>query len=754
MSFSPFVSAARGRLTAICLAGSRLIVDRRGSAITPEAKVHYMEIDIYQQCPCQNGKKIKFCCGKDVVDDLNQILQKNAAGQHDAAITKLESAMEKSGPRDCLLTLKTHILITTGKLAEARESNALYLQNNPGHPTGLQHQALIELGEGNLAPAISLLQDAMEALTGDTIPSSVANAFRIFAVGLATQGNVLSARAHVNFAGSLKPNDEQLKQILFETYRIPELPMVLKRSYVLLPAADDQKDEEWAQKYQSIFRVMERGQFRKALKGLRKIDQMAPGRPEIEWGLALLHSILHNRDEMAAAWHRYAANELVDHWDRVEAEALAQLLEVESAAGTAEIVRLTFDVDRMDEAAEVAVNSDRLIESPHIAQDVFGEGPAPRAAYFFLDKPEVADAESLTPENVPCVVGEVMFYGKQTDREARIECVAPRNGSIEAVKSTVTEMFGEFITAAPTESVLGAADLAGLALTWNWHLPKAVNRKQHSEMVEAYRRKSVLEEWSHLKFAMLDGKSPREAAGDASLKVALDALLLNLEQSADSQIAGKPITQTLREELDITRLPEVPGESVEDNVNPISPIRQQYLNFETLTDMQLLRVHSESIAIANIVALRKIVPQLIERESLHAQVPLDVSYSMLAELTEDDDTAMELLSKARSIAKERGQPIGGLLVLEFEQRLSRGMTEKLSPLLQRIQRYHMSEPNVEMHLARVLHRFGLIDEQGRPRELPASEASAGDDAPGLWTPDGGSPEEEKQEGSGLWLPDS
>ena len=91
---------------------------------------HYMDIDIYQQCPCHAEKKIKFCCGKDVIGDLNEVLAKNKSGQSTAALDQIDRAIKKSGPKDCLLTIQTHILITNGEIEKARESNELFLKTN------------------------------------------------------------------------------------------------------------------------------------------------------------------------------------------------------------------------------------------------------------------------------------------------------------------------------------------------------------------------------------------------------------------------------------------------------------------------------------------------------------------------------------------------------------------------------------------------------------------------------------------------
>ena len=143
-----------------------------------------MDIDVYQQCPCHVDKKIKFCCGKDILGDLNQVLAKNKSGQSQAALDQLDRAIKNLGPKDCLLTIKTHILITAGEIELAKETNSLFLSTNPDHSTGLHHRALILLAEGKMDESVEALQDAMDSIKGNEIPISLSNAFRMVGLGL------------------------------------------------------------------------------------------------------------------------------------------------------------------------------------------------------------------------------------------------------------------------------------------------------------------------------------------------------------------------------------------------------------------------------------------------------------------------------------------------------------------------------------------------------------------------------------------
>jgi hypothetical protein len=148
-----------------------------------------MELNAYQSCPCHAERKIKFCCGKQIVDDLNLVMSLARGDQTLATLDKLERLIVEHGPKDCLLTLKTHFLITLVELEKARECNEQFLRNNPKHPVGLQHEAMICLLENNLAGGMNALQDAMDATKGTAIPVSLGKAFRMVGLELLRKGH-------------------------------------------------------------------------------------------------------------------------------------------------------------------------------------------------------------------------------------------------------------------------------------------------------------------------------------------------------------------------------------------------------------------------------------------------------------------------------------------------------------------------------------------------------------------------------------
>jgi tetratricopeptide (TPR) repeat protein len=723
-----------------------------------------MDIDIYQQCPCHAEKKIKFCCGKDVVGDLNDVLAKNKSGQSKAALDQLERVMQKSGPKDCLLTIQTHILITTGEIEKARESNELFLKTNPKHSTGLHHRALIELAEGQTDKAVASLQDAMDSITGNEIPLSLANAFRMVGVGLFSEGKSIAARAHLKYAMALKgDSDPELGRMLHESLVSQSTPLVLKQDFPLAPSP---ADVEWEKRYVNVFRALDRGQFRKALKFLNKIDSEHPDLPIIVRGIAVVNAYLGRQPEMVAAWRRYSHLDDVSKLEAAEAEAIAQLFDDGPLIAPVSIERITFELTEIEAVSEFAISNPRFAPSQSIDADPFDEGPAPRMTFLVLDRPKVSSADELTLENVPNVIAEILIYSKQTDRPARIEAITAKDDRHDEMMSLLNETFQEFIEGEPKRQSIGESNAMSELLEWRWHLPEGVSRQAHAEMVKTHREHLLLEEWPKLEFSILNDQSPEAASQDPEMEIPLRALILMLENASQGQVFNDELGDKIRARLGLSNYEEVqPGE----NQLLSSPILQQCLDYKSLSESQLNAVRNDAMTVGNMRVLKKVVAEALDRPESDSMTR-DACYSMMAHFTDDDDQSLEFLEKAKEEGLKAGRPVGIYFVQEFEFRLTRGLTDQLPELLQTIQMNYINDPDVEYQLVRVLDRFGIGPDRGPIRGGPPAEgvpSEAAQPSGGIWTPgsqaatpvvadaaagEASAPEAEDSP-SGLWIPE-
>ncbi|MBT7817567.1 MAG: hypothetical protein HN566_12600, partial [Polaribacter sp.] len=648
------------------------------------------------------------------------------------------------------------ILITNGEIEKARESNELFLKTNPKHSTGLHHRSLIFLAEGKTDDAVESLQDAMDAITGNEIPISLANAFRMVGVALFGEGKTMAGRAHLKYAMVLKnESDPEIGRMLQESLAAPSTPLVLKQEFPLAPVPED---VEWEKRYVNTFRALDRGQFRKGLKFLNKIDSEFPNLPIVVRSIAIVNSYLGRIEDQVEAWRRYSQLEGVSVLEGAEAEAIAQLFDTKALAATVSIVRNTYEIDGVDLVSELALSNSRLANSEPMPADPFDEGPAPRMNFLILDRDAVTDAAELTLENVPTVIGEFLVFGKQTDRDARLEVITAEDSRLEQVTSFITELFGESISGDVVKRSIGESTAMSELLEWRWHLPEGVTRKQHSEMVEAHREHLMVDEWPKLEFKILGDRSAEDAAGDPEVELPLRALVLMLENASQGQGFTEGLGQKMREKLGLSEYERIVPEG---DLLTGSPILQQYLDFSGLTEAQLMSVQNSAMGVGNVRVLKQLVSEVLSRPDMES-MPRDVSYSMMAHFAEDDNEALEFLEKAKEEARKSGRSVGIYFVQEFEFKLMRGMTDQITELLQTIQMNHLNEPEVEYQLVRVLDRFGIGPDRGPIRGAPET-APADPGQGGIWTPDQGGPQPEpaaesgsdgaNEESSGLWIPE-
>lgn len=692
-----------------------------------------MDIDIYQQCPCHSGKKIKFCCGKDIVSELSTIVAKCNSNQALSALDQIERVIAKHGEKDCLLTLQTHIYFTLGEYDKAEEVNAKFAAKNPKHPIAKQHEALTLLANGDIRAAIDRLQDGIDLVKGDEIPLPFSQAYKMIGSLLLSAGHIIAARAHLQFSLMIRgESDQQVASMLHNSFRVPNAPVLLKTDFRLLPVPED---KEWASKYEIVINALNRGQFRMALKMLEKMDGHWGGQREIVHGIAVVNSMLANADAMSGAWRRASQVEEIPAWLATEFEAMSVLFASEPNSASIDITTNEFEIKDLDAVFMLASASPRLVASDPIEEDPFGDGPAPRYGFIVLDRDNVELRDDLTGFDLPLIRGEFYLYGRQTDRPPRMVYLSAKNDDFDANFDFLKQLLSEQLNSDAIESVATTSTVASDMLTWNWHPPEKTTPELHRKWIAEYRKHVVLEKWPKIVFESLDGMTPEQAAEKSELSIPLAALVMNLEQSSVLQMSDGQDIVDLREKLGMPQPEKLDAANLDEE--QLTPMRISQIDPATLSDEQIVRVYTDAFAIANGQVLKQVVPEVLKRESLKDKIPYDICYSMLAQLTDDNELAIEYLQKARTEAKQAGRNPGLFLVQEFEIRLSRGITDKLPELLDLIQKQHLSDPEVEYQLARVLERFGLISPDGRSISLPATQPGESDEGSEskIWTPD-------------------
>ncbi len=703
-----------------------------------------MSLDPYTLCPCGGGDKVKFCCCKDIVPELEKIMRAVEGDQRAAALDQIEKLITANGERLALLALKADLQLVLGGIEAAEETIAKFQKAAPYNPVALALSAIVSASKSEVEAASEKLQRSLEYID-QKMPESVYTAIGIIGRLMLTQGHVLAARGHwILQAGLAGGRDEDPITLLSRLNASPQIPLLLKEDWTL---AECPPDVPWAGEFDAAFKSARRGAWLAARESLASLAAKVDEHRAIVKNTAIFHGWLAETEAAVAAWHKYASMEGVDQDEAVEAEALAQLLGNYADEEEMDELTVSFAVPDVDRLMESLLSHKQVSQMNVDLQELVDENePPPKAVFWLLDRPLPDTGVGLQRDQIPWVVGDLIVHGKRTDREARLELVLLAHDDIEDRKKVATDVLGDLIGEIVSEEKSGSAAVMSEAMTWRWRLPDDTPMDLRNEFLDAQHRDVMLEIWTQLPHAVLDGKTPAEAAQDDAYRIRLLALVLRTELASSESERDFDFNE-LRERLGIPRAEPISGEG--QHVLALTMIQLRRLIVEELEDESLYIAFQRAVLKGLNQVIFRAGREMINRDRLPKGLDKHQVYEAVVNAAPNSDVGLEIVEEAAALAKANGESPARWLLAELSLRLPRLESDHCSRLIQKLQSQHMGEPGVADGLYRLLVAYGVISEDGK---FAAGAAAAPDAAPGASAPPAAAPQQ-AGEGSGLWTPD-
>jgi len=726
-----------------------------------------MPIDAYSLCPCGTGKKIKFCC-PDLLGELQRIERMLEGEQNLACLSQIERLQQQHPDRACLMAIKATLLRALGQWEKVQANAATFVERHPHNPTALAESAIataagaptedghgVELGtepsfvRGGRA-AQDILQRALAAC-GHSVPSRVYEAIGVVARVLLADGQWLAGRALLQLQTAIHREDEYPVEVLVELNRSAEVPLLLKDDPGMATCPDD---APWKDRFVEAIAPLGAGNWQAAAEKLTALAEDVPDSPTIWRNLATVRGWLADERGCIEALGRFAATE-VPLEEAVEAEALAMLLTASPLGDPLDILAATWTINDVELLQAALTLESRAVEvslDPSSLGD--GDHPPPRAAYLILDHPVVKKAEDLTPETATRLLAQALLYGRQTDREARLEVLGVTREDLQWLRVLLKEIAGDALDPdLVEEEVIERTSASRQLLAPNWRLPGDVTAKQVDELAAAHARDAFLNRWPQLKLGIFDGRSAREVAGDESCRVRLLAAVLVL-QSWNEATPVEFDFNLLRSHLGLPILEPIDPSQV--TVEDLPLVRLSRVAAEKASDEALCAGYGRAEVFTATAAAREFARALLERPSLAGSPAQLRAYRTMAMMERDPDKALQYVEQGRQAAESAGRSCASWDLLELTVRFARREVGQLRRLVGHIQDRHLEEPGVAEALTSFLVRVGVIRPDGTPAPLPpqdeapaAAAAETGETARKLWTPDSQGPGGEKR----IWTPD-
>lgn len=705
-----------------------------------------MSLDPYALCPAGTGKKLKFCCS-DLLGELEKIDRMLAGQQRLAALEHIERLEAKYPDRACLLTTKATLQAELGQADAARQTTERVLATHPSNPVALAEKSLLEAAEHGAAAGVPFLQEALEQ-SSEVMPAAIYSAIGSLAQLLLADGYFVAGRAHVELQQTLAADqDHRPAAMLMQIRRSPTFPLLLKEGPYpqLCPeGAAYQKAFDQALQWQV------NGEWRRAAAAFEQLCKTAPQEPSVWWNLAVARACLTEQDAAAAALRRMTALDLP--WEKaVEAEALAQMLDRGAAEDLVDVVDITYAVADVEKLIERMV-SDKRVQTAPVEAHATDEGePPPRSAFIVLDRPVAASAADLTLDAASQLIGVAYLFGKQTDREARLELLVRRTPQEAQAVAAVQQIAGDALGPRQQETVRDQMSALADALTFNYRLPDDATMPQMRRLTAEHRRRVLLDQWPDMPQPLLGGATPRAAAAEAAQRLKVAAIVLRLDLSS----------QGWRSDFNFDELRQRLGLPLPKTIDPwqtkpelLSLVELARVDIAKLDDEQVAGLFIRAYSVGYTSAARKLGYELAERSNLPPQVDRAAIYGSLASLTDDPAVSIELLHKAQAEAVAKNQSPSRWLLEELAFQLDNGDSDRTQQLLNELTTKYAHEPNVRQTLLQLMQAVGAVDAYGRPvarAEQPLAAAAA-PEAGKLWTPEAAAAPAAAAGGSKLWLP--
>jgi hypothetical protein len=698
---------------------------------------------------------MKFCCA-DLVQQLDKLQRMLEGDQPVACLDYVRKLDEKYPGRACLQSMRISLETAVGDPAAAETTLASFLKQHPDNCVALAEKALQTASQGDPLAGIIWLQQAIEAC-GSEMPARVYDAIGALALVLLSAGHVVPARAHLQLQlGLSQGRDQRAVSTLLQLEGAPAISVLLKNTP---PFEAAPKGVAWASAFQAALDEAHRGHWKKGADGWTALTSQAANSPALWRNLATLRGFLGQYTQATEALRKLAALD-VPADDAMEAEALAQLLSKEEADGQIEELSLTYNIANA-EAVQEKLAADRHFERLPLDTRPWTEQnePPPRAAFSLLDRPVLASGKDITRDQIPNQVGQLLLFGKQTDREARLELMLFRS-ELPAAQKLLGEALGDAIGAPASETVIGHLGQVEHALSWHWRLPDDTPEQLRLKLAIEERRSLVLQRWPKLPLPIFGGRTPQQAAAEPQYRNRLLAAIWLLQLSdADSTLETY---NELRRELKLPELTDLDPAGLDVNRLPLDRICR--LKAEVLSDEQLQQAFNRAVVANFALALRRLAPEVVKRPSLPVVEYKLAAYRWLVRSAVNSTEALRLIGEARQLAEANKQSSAAWDLMELSFRIQLGEAPAVMQLIDHIQRQHAREPGVAQALVQLLMQTGLIGPDGRlamgmpppagagttaasPLVVPGAAAEPGK----LWTPD--APQSTGEKKSSLWLPE-
>ena len=698
-----------------------------------------MSVDKYSVCPCGTGKKIKFCC-KESVSELDAVMSMVEGGQVVPALDQLSSILEEHPNAAWALAIRGRLLLDLREYELLSENAERFIRLQPSNPLALTQRAAAKLFHGEVEDATASM---LEALTesGSEVDSFVLDVSSVLAYSLAQRGIFLTARVYATLSimATGYEGGQAAVSVLGQMNSAPTINQLMK---TVPQAITRPTDAQWGERYDEAANLLRNNKIDLAESKFESLRRTVPNEPAILSGLLTCAIWRGNTDAQSELLLKLSECESLDFETRVRNRAMSALVNPTSAEISIPIMKMYAEVDNPDQIEMSLLASSRFVALPPdllAGMRTTEDEVPPKAAFQMLDRDKPEKLDVLPPiDEVPEALALVFVYGKQTDREARLELLDIRKPLLDEVKECVQDAVGDLELNEIKGDLLPMLVACQPAVAMvRFQAKPAEAEKLQSELMAARMPHAI----TAMETPMLDGGSLASTCEDDS-KLFERTVMMRLVEQYDALVAkGQGIIDEAYRLAKIEPLPMLKPQS-----GDVENLANEDLNRVDCSDLDadaLIYLLQRAQQVSATPAVRRVAKQLIGTDLSEEQKPARMlAYMTLINAAEGNEQALELMDEAKAFAQANEIPIANLLLSEVGLRLSAGDGPGFQNAVETLSRQYGNDPEVMAKLQQTLMAYGLIGPDGAPRQAPGAPPPAsqqGGGGGGLWTPESGAP---------------
>ena len=704
-----------------------------------------MSLDQYSFCPCGNGKKIKFCKCNEHFQEMQVIHRMIVGEQNVAALDRINANLKTLPSEPWLLAMKSELLLQLNELEALEETTAKFIRLQPDNPLAKLYRSLVAVVRGNTEEAATLMLQAIADAT-EALPPMTATVALNLMEAMGQRGMILPAILHCEMLLDMGGDMVKVASGAYDSLTSQTNANTLSRES--LPSPIEYDDAPYAERLAEANALVSAYRITSAKTKLESMQREFGLQAPILQSLLYCQLMLTDVESGGSTAGKIAAIASLPEPQRIYYQALAYELapKISGVAIFEELCQYTIEDSEFEQrlAANKNLIPIAVDQLKGMLEALLDEEVPPKLAFVCVEpvlQEQFAELEASRSGSW------LAFYGKQTDKPARLISLEPPIGSRRMILERIKK---ELDIGSLNRVLLEKLPSSYLSqVTASVMLRKQVAPERRLALNDATRQ-LVLDGFLDYPQECLSGKTPREAAGDASLKIKLAALLLHWQGSNTSSLTDDQFKQ-LHQQLNL-QVPKL--SSSQDVLDFVGGASYFWTDLSDIDPNSLIQLMQSALS-RGVTSIFESLAQRSEQMQWPEEFKVSAEYTQLNLRTRtvtDPNDAEKLLKRIVELGKQLEVPIGNAVLERVEVLNMLGRTTESRQFLEQSLRENPNDPVLLQFM-----QMAMMRQQQAMRARGGEVASSQAASSGLWTP-GQSAEPQQSAGSGsgggskLWIP--